>query len=39
MDKKPIITVDDIKAVVEKSPHIFDKFALSDAGTNMAQIQ
>lgn len=31
LDKKPIITVDDIKAVVEKSPHIFDKFALNDA--------
>ncbi len=38
LDKKPIITVDDIKAVVEKSPHIFDKFALTDAGTNAAHI-
>lgn len=39
LDKKPIITADDIKAVAEKSPHIFDKFALTDAGTNMLQIQ
>jgi type II secretory pathway predicted ATPase ExeA len=39
LDKKPIITAEDIKAVVEKSPHIFDKVTLPDAGTNMVRIQ
>jgi type II secretory pathway predicted ATPase ExeA len=38
LDRKPIITANDIKVVVEKSPHIFDKVTLPDAGTNMVQI-
>jgi hypothetical protein len=39
LDRKSIITAEDIKAVVEKSPYIFDKVTLPDAGTKMVQNQ
>lgn len=35
IDKKSIITADDVKNVAEKSPHIFDKVVLSDGTGNI----
>lgn len=39
IDKKSIITGEDIKVMVEKSPNIFDKAVLTDTGTNTMQMQ
>lgn len=39
IDKKPIITVDDIKKLIEKNPHIFDKIIIPESSTNLVQNQ
>ena len=39
IDKKSIITADDINAIAEKSPHIFDRVILPEDGTSMIQNQ
>jgi spermidine synthase len=39
IDKKAIITVDDIKKLIEKNPHIFDKIIIPESSTNLVQNQ
>jgi len=37
--KKAIITIDDIKKLIEKNPHIFDKIIIPESSTNLVQNQ
>lgn len=39
LDKKSIITAEDIKLLAEKSPHIFDKAALAENSGNTVQFK
>lgn len=39
IDKRSIITADDIKNIVEKCPHIFDRIVLPEDGTTLVQKQ